>query len=75
MDSGHPPVRVMLDPPVRHAVGSTATGADSAKLNEWALHDLERFRQKWGVGAEDEKVRMAVVVGANQDPRLAHLRP
>jgi len=75
MDMGHPPVRVRLEPPIEHAIGSTATDpSHQATLNEWAAQDLDRFRKKWGEEAEREKVRMAVAVGANTDPRLAHWR-
>lgn len=63
MDAGHPPIRMMLPVPgIAHLSGVTATGPQQAPLIEMALQDLDRFREKWGVTAEQEKHRLAALV-------------
>jgi GT2 family glycosyltransferase len=63
IEAGHPPVKVLLPNPITHTVG--ATGAENpelaAELGRICLEDLDRYRAKWSVGANDDKGRMALL--------------
>lgn len=62
VDAGYTPVRTVLPVNIEHQPGTSSYDADRSALNEMALHDLDRFMRKWGVTAEQEKVRLRDLV-------------
>lgn len=58
VDAGHPPVKVKLPDAVVHELNASSSGPVIAQMCE---QDLERFRVKWGVDAEQEKYRLAAL--------------
>ncbi len=59
IDAGHPPAIVPLPESIRHQTGATATETRNAEwMHETTRADLDRFREKWGVDAEQEKYRL-----------------
>jgi GT2 family glycosyltransferase len=59
-EAGHPPVRVAIPEPLRHALNATTSQpAVQDVINDEAVADLDRYERKWGSRAETDKHALA----------------
>lgn len=57
---GHPPVRVAIPEPLKHQLSATVAHPEFGELfNAWGTADLDRYAEKWGTLAQEDKFEMA----------------
>lgn len=58
--AGHPPVRVAIPVPLKHALNATTSRREVQDvINDEAVADLDRYEAKWGSRAETDKHALA----------------